>query len=1001
MQSGPARGASDQTPRPETGEPGSGGDADTIGRRFLDEIVQSARRAQLAARRALTSMEPDPTPDEPAVPLRMVPVVPGRRGVSGEDESAPGSARETAAHDSAPQEGAPRDTEAQDSGSQDSASLDTPRQDTAPQVADETSRRPSGDSGGDEAEVSERADDPTPESTSAKIRTVTPRPGTPRPGTPSPGTPRTTSPQAATSPAARTTLLTPAASLAPRAGLRRVELDLAARRARKAPNHLGSEFDFDLDRDQPEPSSVRPGTVPGTPRRAMAAPRRTWRQVLLDLVVHRRPKYSTVRGDIEGLRAIAVVWVLLYHLGVPGVSGGFSGVDVFFVISGFLITGQLLSMVKRTGRLDLADFWSRRLRRLMPAATLVLVTGMLAGWLLAPRSEWDRLTTDGQLAAVYVLNWGLSARSVDYLAEDAAPSVFQHYWSLGVEEQFYILWPLTIIVCLLVARRWTKHALTTITVGLAVITVASALYSAWYTTVDSARAYFSTFTRLWELAVGALVACLSVQVRRWLPRWSPVPLALVGVAAVVSSAFVIGRTDPWPGVWAWLPVGGTAAVLLAGNVRADHAVARALGNPVMRQIGMLSYSIYLWHWPLIAIWMLRHPDAGWLSKVVIALITVVLSMLTLGLVEDPIRFSGVLQKHSGHAFVLAVVLLGLTVGVAQIIRTQLPTVDEVDVLGQGPSSSASAVEPSAIATPTTTPTPEPTPLPVTGDYTGGLSLVFNSSVDGVPTLRKDLAAATTATKPVVPQVSAASLDQPSVYESGCQRTKQQDTPVRPDQCLVGSGPVRVALVGDSKMDQWLPALSLIGNRHGWQVQTLAKSGCTFSSGAQYETCNTYNVALLKQLLADPPDLVITSTYAERQGTVGPGMVDLLGQLQAKGSKLLFLEDNPTPTVGESPYQCVEREGSTAACEFAPNEGHGTADLRYAARELDAPVLSMNEWICPPTLQKCPLVVGNVFIYRQSSHLTKTYVTSLTPILERKLVAIGAIQPPVMPLQPSR
>ncbi|MGJ6979937.1 acyltransferase family protein [Aestuariimicrobium soli] len=946
MQPGPSRGASDETSRSEIGEPGSGAEATpTLGRRFVDEIVQSARRAQLAARRALASVDPDPVVDEPVAPLRMVPVVPGRRTADDPEPITP----------------------------QPSPNADA--QTTDPEATE-------------------------PEAPEAEA----PEPDQPEPDQPKPP---------------EVVPLRPAANLEP-ASLRSLPVPVPrARAATAAANHLGSDFDFDLDRDDPDAPATRtpaartpaartpaarttdPAPQPTGPRRAMAAPRRTWKRVLLDLAVHRRPKYSTVRGDIEGLRAIAVVWVLLYHLGVPGLSGGFAGVDVFFVISGFLITGQLLSMVKRTGRLDLADFWSRRLRRLMPAATLVLVTGMLLGWWLLPRSEWQRLTTDGQLAAVYVLNWGLAARSVDYLAEDAGQSVFQHYWSLGVEEQFYILWPLTIIVCLLIARRWTKRALVTITAGLALITVASALYSWFYTGVDAGRAYFSTLTRLWELAVGALVACFSVKVRRWFPGWTAVPVALVGLAAVVSSAFVIGRTDPWPGVWAWLPVAGAAAVLLAGNVRSDNLVARALGNPVMRQLGMLSYSLYLWHWPLIAIWTLRHPDAGWLSKVVIVLLTVVLSMLTLGLVEDPIRFSGVLQKHAGRAFVLAIVLLALTIGVAQAIRTQLPTVSQVDVLGDDPSGSASAVVPTPVETPSVTPTPEPTPLPVTGDYTGGLAWVFNSSVDGVPTLRTDLTAATRVTRTVVPDVSAASLDQPSVYASGCQRTKQQANPVRPDQCLIGSGPVRVALVGDSKMDQWEPALGLIGARHGWTVQTLAKSGCSFSSATQYETCNTYNQALLKQLLADPPDLVITSTYAERQGTVGPGMVDLLGQLQAKGSKLLFLEDNPTPTVGESPYQCAEREGSTTACEFANNEGHGTADLRYAARELGAPVLSMNEWICPPTLQKCPLVVGNVFVYRQSSHLTKTYVTSLTPILERELAAQGFLQPPVLPLQPSR
>ncbi|CAI9405436.1 acyltransferase family protein [Aestuariimicrobium sp. T2.26MG-19.2B] len=1020
MQSGSARGSSDETSRRGSGEPGHASDHEPgPGRRFVDEMVLSARRAQLAARRALASEgDPiEPEVDDSPPPMRMVPVVASRRAL--------------------PVDGDRPKLEVVPDPEPEPAHLLTlvpePDPDPDPTPEPEADRQPS-----------PAATLVTGEPASEVVGYLAVPSGTaPAPVSPEQNSPEQISPgqagagqggpgQVGAGPngggeIAATVLPPTTFDLSAPVALDRPEASVGSRAAQAVADRprtvaqVGAESLPTKTPEQTPPSPATPAaaTPPGTDapptvdphrpaaRRAMTtAPRRSWRRVLLDLVVHRRPKYSTVRGDIEGLRAIAVIWVVMYHLGVPGIRGGFSGVDVFFVISGFLITGQLIGMVRRRGRLDLADFWSRRLRRLMPAATLVLLSTLLLGWWLLPTSEWDRLSTDGQLATVYVLNWGLTARSVDYLAEDAAPSAFQHYWSLGVEEQFYILWPLTIIVCLLVARKWGRRALPTITVGLGLITVGSALYSWWYTAHDASRAYFSTFTRLWELSIGAMVACGAAGMRR-LPRWLAMPLAGAGVTAVVASAFVIGPDDPWPGVMAWLPVAGSAAVLVAGNINDTTGVARALGNPVMRQIGMLSYAIYLWHWPLIAIWTLRHPDAGWFSRVVIVLLTLVLSMLTLRLVEDPIRFAGGFQKHPRRVFVMAAVMLLVTVAVAQVVRHQVPAVAQVDVLGGQATASASAAEPSTSPSSSSSPTPTPTaplpPLPVTGDYTGALSLVHNSSVEGMPTLRTDLDAAMAVTKPLVPAVAVAAKDVPWVYASGCQRGKTQDTPVRPDQCIVGdpNGTVRVALVGDSKVDQWEPALRVIGARHGWRIQTLAKSGCAFASTPQYPGCNQYNSALLTQLMTDPPDLVITSTYAETQGTTGPGMVDLLSKLKAKGSQVLFIEDNPTPPTQESVYQCVERNSGQNSCRFVPNDGHGTADLRYAARQLDAPVVSMNPWICPPALQLCPVALGNVFIYRQSSHLTNTYVTSLTPLLERSLVEVGALQPPVLPLQPKR
>lgn len=750
---------------------------------------------------------------------------------------------------------------------------------------------------------------------------------------------------------------------------------------------------------QPEsPASAPEPEVETGPRRGFTAAddRPAW-QRFLSAFVHTRPKYSTVRGDIEGLRAIAVMWVILFHLGVPAFSGGFAGVDIFFVISGFLITGQLLTMVSRRGRLDLVDFYARRLRRLLPAASLVLVTTVLAGWWLLPRDQWKLLSHDSALAAVYVLNWGLAARSVDYLGAATHPTAVQHYWSLGVEEQFYLVWPLTIIGCLWLARRVGWGTRRAVAVGLAMVGVLSFAYSVQWTASHPEEAYFSSLTRVWELAAGSMVAVAAPLLTRRLKTWARIAAPL-GVVMVLASAFVITKQTAWPGAAALLPVLGASLVILAGTITTTR-VARGLGHPVMRQLGMLSYSMYLWHWPIIVIWTSRHPDPSWLEKVAMVALTVALSMATLRWVEDPVRFNWRLSGRPRLVLVGAAGLMAVTLAVSGVLHTQVPQVAQVDIIATDDTGSEGPMAtPTPSGTPSSTPTVLP-PRPVTGDYLGALALVHNSTVPGVPTVRDDLATAMKQTKPLVPDPAAALDDIPEVYKQDCESGKRDTDPWPKGRCQWGAsdGTVDVAFVGDSKMDQWQPALDVIGRRHGWRVNGYGKSGCAFSATKQYPQCDGYNRKLLAQLLADPPDIVFTSTYAYFAGT-GEGMVAYLRQLQAKGSRIVVLQDNPTPQISGSLNECVGVRRSVTACEFANNRGHGNDALELAATQLKADFITLSEWICPPGRATCPLVLGNVFIYRETSHLTRTFVLSMTPILERKFAAAGLLQGRLLPLQ---
>jgi len=236
---------------------------------------------------------------------------------------------------------------------------------------------------------------------------------------------------------------------------------------------------------------------------------------------------ATRRRDIQGLRAVAVLAVLLFHAGVAGVTGGFIGVDVFFVLSGFLISGALWRELAATGRVRLAAFWARRARRLLPSAALVGITTVVASALLLSPLRGRSVVRDALAAALYALNYRLAAQGTDYLSLDAAPSPLQHYWSLGVEEQFYLGWPLLLLVAALAGRRRRSArapVLAAVVAVVGVVAVASFAVSLHLTDASQPFAFFSLPSRAWEFAVGAAVALAAGRLRGLRP----------GVAAVLG-----------------------------------------------------------------------------------------------------------------------------------------------------------------------------------------------------------------------------------------------------------------------------------------------------------------------------------------------------------------------------------------------------------------------------------------------------------------------------------
>ncbi|GAB2471313.1 acyltransferase family protein [Promicromonospora xylanilytica] len=380
------------------------------------------------------------------------------------------------------------------------------------------------------------------------------------------------------------------------------------------------------------------------------------------------------RTDINGLRAIAVLAVVVYHAGIA-IPGGFTGVDVFYVISGYLISSLLLREVDRAGSVDLVEFWTRRMRRLVPALALVVTVTMLASVLVLSPLVWGRLAWHGASAMLFVSNLLFPYQGQNYFSDSVTPSPYLHTWSLGIEEQFYIFWPLLILLAVVVARRTRVPARRMLQVLFAGTFVVSFATSVWLTATAPDWAFYVLPTRAWEFAGAALVATVPWgRIAERSPLRPALLRALLGTAGFVLLAFsfaLVRETDPFPGSVALLPVGGALLVLAAGSIPTSSTwVDRVLAWPVLQRVGDVSYSWYLWHWPFVVLTTAAvQNDAIWI-KVLATLAALGAAVATYRWVENPVRFSGAMKSWRRTAAVT--VVIGLTVG-AVAIGTRVAT----------------------------------------------------------------------------------------------------------------------------------------------------------------------------------------------------------------------------------------------------------------------------------------------------------------------------------------
>jgi len=666
------------------------------------------------------------------------------------------------------------------------------------------------------------------------------------------------------------------------------------------------------------------------------------------------------RPDIEGLRAVAILLVVGYHANLLGIHGGYVGVDVFFVLSGFLITRQLVAGITAHGRRELPAFYARRIRRLLPASTVVVVTTVLAAHLWAPALLAKNVATDAVVTTFYGLNYRLAMAGTDYLHQGDAVSPLQHFWSLGVEEQFYLAWPLLILAVTALPARSRR----TILAGLLLAIAAASFYRSATTTVDDpAWAYFSLATRAWELAAGGLVA-VTAQLWAQMPRWTSDPLAWAGLSAVAATGWLFNDTTVYPGMWAAVPVAGTAIVLAAGCAPRRHGVERLLGEPVLQGIGKISYGWYLWHWPflILAPYIARHP-LEWPRRIEVVLLSLFLAILSYHIVENPVRR----MRRPDLAWVqTALVMAGVVAAVAVISS------DTVVTNGQGLAAQAVPID---VAKP-------------------GLVARMATTLDNGVTLHQ-------APRNMTPTLAGAQTDLPSSRKAGCLGSFTD--PVTQPACVYGdpAGTRTAVMFGDSHMEQYEPGLAIAATKAHWRLVVWTRSACPAAQVTvyapalkrTYTECDQWRTATITKIQQMRPDLVLISQSDDAPGADLPdqawaqGIKDTIGGLHHLKIPVTFLQDTPFPNA-DIPGCIADHLTDVTACTPAVAHVYDHPSRRAAAAQAAAAagagVVDPIGWICGAA--RCPVIVGNIIVWRDTGHITATYSRWLAPVLASLLPA---------------
>jgi len=674
------------------------------------------------------------------------------------------------------------------------------------------------------------------------------------------------------------------------------------------------------------------------------------------------------RPDVQGLRAVAVLLVIAYHFNVPGISGGYVGVDVFFVISGFVITGLLLRERSARRATSLVGFYARRARRILPAASLVIVVTVLASYHWLGFVRGGAVAIDGKWASVFLSNLHSIQVGNSYFGAQEAVSPLLHFWSLSVEEQFYLVFP---ILFALLAARTTALRFRSVIVGVLLVTIIASLATSILQTASSpVTAYFSPFTRAWELALGALVAVSAPLLRRLTPAVATA-LSWIGLAMIAGAALGFTSTTPYPGVAVVLPVVGAGIVIAAGLVAPRFGAEIILGLRASRVIGDLSFSLYLWHFPVYVIArQVNYAPLRLGQRAVLIVLTFVLAFATYYLIENPIRHSSALRRRQATSIAMGLALIALCLGVCSFM------------IGIHGSSTRPVAGPASV-----------------GLVHLGVELRQATALNDLPEVLLP-------PMPGTPDLHPTSMPDRCFIGNGFASGYRATTLPR---CTFGdtNATKTMVLAGDSTATMWSAALDRFARRHHYRLVILTKYACppwvssdvTLLEGPS-SRCAGFHAFMVHRIREMRPAVTIFAGMVNNPKIVRTpsgviGFPATLRELDGAAGTSILLGAIPRlssgPRAEATTAECLARHQSTIqSCGIARsrairNLGPGVAGLEQVAVANGVAVVGVMDLFCTPTT--CPPVVAHRVVYQNAFHMNVAYSTYLGDALGQVLVPV--------------
>ena len=675
--------------------------------------------------------------------------------------------------------------------------------------------------------------------------------------------------------------------------------------------------------------------------------------------------------EIQGLRAIAVLGVVLYHANFKWIPGGFLGVDVFFVISGYLISQLIVKEIASTGKINLANFYARRIRRLLPTALLVIISTVAIGKHFISPLRFRDLGFDALFSIFYSANYRFYLSQIDYLNVGAKPSLFLHFWSLCVEEQFYLFWPILLFI------GWQFFKRFGVFLTLLVALVSSFFYSFRITETDPIFAFYSLPSRVWEFALGALTFLVVSKISN-IYRFIRFLFGWFGLSALIYSMLIIKDSQPFPGTVALIPTLATAGIIAASS-KGKFFGSFVLTNPIFYGIGAVSYSLYLWHWPLFQIMSeVIGPEFNEINLIIYSVILTTLTVSTYFVVEKPIRNYKRLARKASYGFVWG----GAISFLAAIIALN-SVVNLVSITNPAITSASSQTQNNPVqVTPTSLPTQTTTESQIV------------DTIQNYPQATKTPIDISVLTK--------------TYFDGECQ-AKNKDTEAK--ACVYGNpnGLRNIILFGDSHATQWMPALNQIGLKNDFKITMFTKAGCPASDLyvlyeiaqdklIKYPECAIWRQNTLAEINRMPePELIVLAASSKYNDGSDPkrnfdywvkGYQSTFVSLQKYIDKIIILNDTPHAGFPE-PLDCLGKNLTTPSnCDLTYSQVVTPLDrmeaLTQISNEYKIPIVDPISWLCNQSI--CPAVLDGIPAYVDASHLSAQMSEHLAPLLEQSILS---------------